>query len=166
MDPFSLWCWRQWGIRPAVKNGKQVAAISTPCVLQRSTGHPKKQLQGRVPTALWHWDRRGQHPLGGQSSSSHNLQTENWTLSAPLPPTQTDRFPLTRMPVRHRSLNHQPHSAVLPRLRRFETPDMAQSGGWPQETLVTNQNTAAEYGLCLTHRTETLAWPGMQKKNK
>ena len=30
VDPFSLWCWTQWGSRPAVKNGKQVGSICTP----------------------------------------------------------------------------------------------------------------------------------------
>ena len=33
--------------------------------------HPKKQLQNGVATAPRHWDRRGQHPPAGQSSSSH-----------------------------------------------------------------------------------------------
>ena len=140
-----------------------------------------------------HWDRRGQHPPPGQSSSSHNLytenwtlstplpppqtvnwtlltplpppqtenwtlstplpplqtenwtlstplpppHTENWTLSTPLPPLQTENVPFRRMSVRHRSSNPQPHPAVLPHLRHFETPDMAQSGGCPQEALGT-----------------------------
>ena len=34
-------------------------------------------------------------------------------------------------------LNPQPHPAVLPHLQCFETPDMAQSGGCPQEALGT-----------------------------
>ena len=73
VDPFSLWCWRQWGSRPAVKDGKQVGGICTAHVLQRSKDHPKKQLQNGVATAPRHWDRGGQHPPAGQSSSSHNL---------------------------------------------------------------------------------------------
>ena len=70
-------------------------------------------------------------------NTSHNLYTENWTLSTPLPPPQTINFPFRRMSMRHRSSNPQPHPAVLPHLRRFETPDMAQSGGCPQEALGT-----------------------------
>ena len=34
---------------------------------------PKKQLHDKVATTPRHWDRRGQHPPAGQSSSSHNL---------------------------------------------------------------------------------------------
>ena len=68
------------------------------------------------------------------------------------------------MPVRHRSSNPQPHPAVLPHLWRFETPDMAQFGGCPQEALGTSQDTVANCGLRLTHQTENLAWPGTQKK--
>ena len=64
-----------------------------------------------------HWDREGQHPPAGQSSSSHNLYTENWTLSTPLPPPQTENFPLRRMSMRHGSSNPQPHPAILPHLR-------------------------------------------------
>ena len=78
------------GGRLAVKNGKQVGAICTLHALQRSKGHPKKQLQDRVATTPRHWDRRRQHPPAGQSSSSHNLLTENWTLSTSLPPPQTE----------------------------------------------------------------------------
>ena len=74
VDPFSLWCWRQWGSRPVVKNGKQVGAICTPHVLQRSKDHPKKQLQDRVVTTPRHWDRRGQHSTAGQSSSIYNFR--------------------------------------------------------------------------------------------
>ena len=33
----------------------------------------KLQLQNGVATAPRHWDRGGQHPPAGQSSSSHNL---------------------------------------------------------------------------------------------
>ena len=84
-----------------------------------------------------HWNRRGQHPPAGQSSSSHNLYTENWTLSTPFTSPQTEHFPFRRMSMRHRSSNPQPHRAVLPHLRRFETPDMAQSGGCPQQALGT-----------------------------
>ena len=40
-----------------------------------------------------HWDRSEQHPPAGQGSSSHNHWTENWKLSAPLPPTPTNTFP-------------------------------------------------------------------------
>ena len=60
------------------------------------------------------------------------FQTENWTLSTPFPPPQTENFPFRRMSMRHRSSNPQPHPAIL---RRLETPDMAQSGGCPQEAL-------------------------------
>ena len=92
-----------------------------------------------------HWDRRGQlppvrqrqHPPAGQSSSSHNLQTENWTLSTPLPAPQTENFPFRRMSMWHRSSNSQPYPAVLLQLQQFETPDMAQSGGCPKEALGT-----------------------------
>ena len=35
-------------------------------------------------------------------AARHNLKTENWTLSTPLPPPQTENFPLRRMSVRHR----------------------------------------------------------------
>ena len=68
--------------------------------------------------------------------------------------------------MRHRSSNRQPHPAVLPHLRRFETPDMAQSGGCPQKALGTGWDTAVDSGLGLTHQTEDLAWPGTQKKKK
>ena len=57
----------------AIQYGKQVGAICTPHVLQRSKDHPNKPLQDGVATAPRHWDRRGQHPPAGQSSSSHNL---------------------------------------------------------------------------------------------
>ena len=117
----------------------------------RSGKHPKKQLQDGVATTPRHWDRRGQHPPAGQNSTSHNLytenwtlstplpppQTENWTLSTPLPPPQTEHFPFRQMSMRHRSSNPQPHPTVLPHLGRFETPDMVQSGGCPQEALGT-----------------------------
>ena len=73
VNPFWLWCWRQWGRRPAIKNDKQVGAICTTHVLQQSKDHPKKQLQDGVATTPRHWDRRGQHPPTGQSSLSHNL---------------------------------------------------------------------------------------------
>ena len=70
------------------------------------------------------------------------------------------------MSVRHRSSTPQPHPAVLPYLRRFETPDMAQFCEWPQEALGTTWDTAADRWLRLTHRTEDLAWWGTQKKKK
>ena len=70
------------------------------------------------------------------------------------------------MSMRHGSSDPQPHPAVLPHLRRFETPDMAQSSGCPQEALGTGWDTAADCELRLTHRTGDLAWPGMQKKKK
>ena len=70
------------------------------------------------------------------------------------------------MSARHRSSNPQPHPAVLSYLRRFETPDMAQSGGWPKEALGTSWDTVVDCGLRLTRRTEDLAWPGMQKMMK
>ena len=41
---------------------------------------------------------------------------------------------------------------------------MTQSGGCPQEPLGTGLDTAADCGLCLTHRTEDLAWLGTHKK--
>ena len=71
-----------------------------------------------------------------------------------------------RISMRHRSSNPQPHPAVLPHLRHFETPDMAQFGGCPQKALGTRGDTAADCGLRLTPRTEDLAWPGTQKKKK
>ena len=55
---------------------------------------------------------------------------------------------------------------ILPHLRWIETPDMAQFGGSPQEALGTGRDTAADFGLRLTHRTENLAWLGTQKKKK
>ena len=73
VDSFLQWCWRQWGSWPAVKKGKQVGAISTAHVLQRSKHHPKEQLQDGVAAKSRHWDRRGQHPPAGQSDRSHNL---------------------------------------------------------------------------------------------
>ena len=73
VDPFSLWCWKQWGSRPVVKNGRQVGAICTPHVLQRSKDHTKKQLQDWLATTPRNWDRRGQHPPAEQSSWSQNL---------------------------------------------------------------------------------------------
>ena len=60
----------------------------------------------------------------------------------------------------------QPHPAVLPHLRRFETPEMAQSNGCLQEALGTGWDTAANCGLCFTHQTDDLAWTGTQKKKK
>ena len=109
-------------------------AICTSHVVQQTKGHPKKQLQERVVTTPRHWDRGGQHPPSRQSSSSHNLQTENWTLSTPLPLPQTKHFPFRQMSMWRKGPQiPQPHSAVLPHLRRSETPDMAQSGGCPQE---------------------------------
>ena len=68
------------------------------------------------------------------------------------------------MSMWHRSSNPQPHPAVLPHLQCFETPDMAQSNGCPQEALGTGWDTAADCGLHLTHRTEDLAWLGTRKK--
>ena len=65
--------------------------------------------------------------------------------------------------MRHGSLNPQPHPAALPHLRRFEMPDMAQSGGCPQEALGTGWDTVADCELRRTHWTEDLAWPGAQK---
>ena len=66
--------------------------------------------------------------------------------------------------MRHRSSTPQSHPAVLPHLRRFQTPGMAQSGGCPQEALGTGRDTAADCGLRLIHRIEDLAWPGTQKQ--
>ena len=93
MDPFSLWCWRQWESWPALKNGKQIGAICTAHVLQRSKGHPKKQLQGGMAAAPRHRDRRGHHPPAGQSSSSQSL---DWELdNANSSPASTDwKFPI------------------------------------------------------------------------
>ena len=71
-----------------------------------------------------------------------------------------------RRSVWHRSSNPQPHPAVLSHLPPFETPDMAQSGGGPQEALGTSWDTAADCPLHLTHWTEDLAWLGTQKKKK
>ena len=75
-------------------------------------------------------------------------------------------FPFRRISMWHRSSTPQPRPAVLSHLLRFETPDMDQSGGCPQEALGTGWDTAADCGLRLTHRTEDLAWPGTQKKKK
>ena len=119
-----------------------------------------------MATTPRHWDRRGQHQPAGQSSSSHNLYTENWTQSTPLPPPQTKNIPFRWMSMQHRSSNSQPHPAVLPHLGRFETPNMAQSSGCPQEALGTGWDTVADCRLHLTHQTEDLVWPGMQQKKK
>ena len=62
------------------------------------------------------------------------------------------------MSMRHRSSNPHPHPAVLPHLRCFGTPDMTQFGGWLKKALGTSQDTAADRGIHLTHRTEDLAW--------
>ena len=78
-------------------------------------------------------------------------------LSTPLPPPRAEHFTFRRMSMRYRSLTSQPHPAVLHHLRGFETPDMAQSGGCPQEALGTSLDTAADCGLRLTHQTEDLA---------
>ena len=66
--------------------------------------------------------------------------------------------------MQHGSSDPQPQLAVLPHLRRFETPDMAQFGGCPQQAVGTGWDTAADCGLYLTHQTEDLAWLGTQKK--
>ena len=50
-------------------------------------------------------------------------------------------------------------------LQFSEMPDMAQSGGCPQEALGTSWYTVADCRLCLTHQTEDLAWLGTKKKN-
>ena len=84
---------------------------------------------------------------------AHNCTRATWTCML-----------LRRMSMRYGSSNPQPHPAVLPHLRWLETPDMAQSGGGPQEALGIGWDTAADCGLRLTHRTENLAWPGTQKK--
>ena len=65
--------------------------------------------------------------------------------------------------------NPQTPSHILqscPHLRHSETPDMAQSGGCPQEALGTSWDTVADCRLGLTHQTEDLAQPGAQKKKK
>ena len=43
---------------------------------------------------------------------------------------------------------------------------MAQSGGCSHEALATGGDTTANFGLCITHRNEKLAWPDTQKKKK
>ena len=48
MDTFSLWCWRQWGSRSVVKNGKQIGAIWAPCVLQWS-----KKSVDKIMKQVW-----------------------------------------------------------------------------------------------------------------
>ena len=63
-----------------------------------------------------------------------------------------------------RSSNPQPHPTILPHLRRFEMPDMVQSGGCSKEALWTRWDSAADCGLLLTHWIKDLAWPGTQKK--
>ena len=90
----------------------------------------------------------------------------NWTCNQSLDQQTLSVWDLYWMSIRHRSSNPQPHPAALPHLWRFETPDMAQSDGCPQEALGTGWDTAADCGLCLTHRTEDPAWPGRQKKKK
>ena len=60
----------------------------------------------------------------------------------------------------------QPHPAVLPHLRRFETPDMVQSGGCQQEALGSGWDTAADCGPHLTHRTEDQTWPGTEEEEE
>ena len=56
------------------------------------------------------------------------------------------------MSVQHRLSNRQPQPAVLPHLRRFETPDLAQSGRYPREASGTGLDTAADCGFHLAHR--------------
>ena len=48
----------------------------------------------------------------------------------------------------------------------LETPDMAQSGRCLWEALGTSGDTATDCRLCLTHWTENIAWPRMQKKKE
>ena len=87
------------------------------------------------------------------------------SFSPPSPPPPPPSL-LFSHSMQHSASNPQPHPAVLPHLQHFETPDMAQSGGCPQEALGTGWNTAADCGLRLTHWTEDLVWPGIQKKKK
>ena len=98
------------------------------------------------------------HQLG--KSARHNCLTENWTLSTPLSYPQTENFTLRWIPMRHRSVTPQPHPALLPHLRHFQSPDMAQFNGCPQEAMGVGGDTAADCRLCLTYGVENLAWPG------
>ena len=91
-------------------------------------------------------------------------QSENWILLISSPTSTDWKFPIQRNVPAAQVLKPQPHPAVLSHLWRFETPDMVQSGGCPQEALGTGWDTAANCGLRLTHRTEDLAWPETQKK--
>ena len=54
--------------------------------------------------------------------------------------------------------------SAVPHPKCFEKPHKAQSNGCPHKALRNSWDTVADCGLCLTHRTESLAWPGMQKK--
>ena len=122
-----------------------------------------------------HWDRRGQHPPAGQSSSSHNPQTlgqkrtasTSWTeqLKSQSPDIRTEedsihqldtaaQVTIFRLRTGHcQLLSHlhrpkmfhsdkcpcgtgpQTHNHILQSCLTFQTPDMAQSGGGPQEAL-------------------------------
>ena len=61
-------------------------------------------------------DRWRQYPPAGQSSISHHLQTEIWTLPTPLPSQQTEHFQHNTMPLWYRPADPWPHPAVLPHL--------------------------------------------------
>ena len=68
--------------------------------------------------------------------------------------------------MRHRSSNPQPYVAVLPHLRRFETPDMAQSGSYPQEAFGDRLRHCGRLRTSAYLPDWRLAWPGTQKKKK
>ena len=99
-----------------------------------------------------------------RSSIFHSIPVHSLMLSSHLPPPQTENFPFRRMSVLHRSPYPQAHPAVLPHLQCFQTPNMAQPGGCPQEALTTCRDTAADCGLRHIHRTEDIALLGTQKK--
>ena len=129
-----------------------VEAICTPHVLQRSKDHPEKQLQNGVATTPRHWDRSGQHPPAGQSSSSHlDLGAEEDSIhqldraaQVTIFKLRTGHCPLLshlhRLKISHSNefpCGTVPHPSAPLHLGQFETPDMAQSGGYPQEALGT-----------------------------
>ena len=104
-----------------------------------------------VVTTPKHGNSRGQPPPAGHSSSSHN-----GTLSAPLPPPQTERESPT------------PMNAHVPLMPKPSTPPcspappsrhaIAQPGGCPQEAIGASGDSAVECGLGLVHRTGNSAW--------
>ena len=84
----------------------------------------------------------------------------------PLPPLQTENLPHGWMPVWHWSSDPTPCPPVLSHLRHPEAPSLSQCNGPACEAVGIGGVATAGGGLCLTDRTEHLAWPEMKKKKK